>query len=293
MLIYAYCLFLHAKPDYRTRIHIILGYGLAIIGCLPLSIQYLNSMRISALLIYQHGSIKSLNLDMNFSLIALCLVGFIQAPVWPKFDPNRLKIPRLWGNSPLLTNPPGFASISAILAAIVLVSKLGWHGGAYMIYYNHLLLPPLIIAAISKIPRIRNFSRLCLYALPINALLILVLCPSLPKTTQFKDGLLETLKQHSVLVDPLLEPLTRAMPQAHLCDNGQSEYILNITDAPSTPTASKKACSEWLEVHTNKLNQQQYDYLLLSTHYNRPHLLYNLQASPALSKITVSSELST
>jgi hypothetical protein len=208
---------------------------------------------------------------LHFSLLALFAFGFpyrslgsLQKPTWS----------RLFGNQPLFSKPLGFDRFMTIIAASVLLISLGWHGGAYLIYFNHLLLPPLILASLSRADTLERHFRLSHILLLANALLVFTLLPSQPKNEAISPAIYKALQGGTVLIDPVLEPLTSALPDAHLADNGQAEYLINY-DRANKNSPSRPCSKAWFEKESSQIGEGAYDYLLLTHRHNRPHLFLN------------------
>ncbi len=147
---------------------------------------------------------------------------------------------------PLLEPPVDFWAWSSLLAALVLLGSLGWHPGNYLVYYFHLLLPPLVIVALRRVPAWPRLSRALLAA---NLFVLGWLAPAPPG-----DDHWETLAasvgtvRGPVLADPLLEPFTRSQPNVELVSHACFANILQLLDQvePKDPSPAAAIHREML-----------------------------------------------
>lgn len=120
------------------------------------------------------------------------------------------------------------------LALLVLVASLGWHTGAYLTYYYHLALGPLCVCAVAAfIPRIGAVDAIWpALILALNLCVLMVLAPELPATdAAWTDLRADVLRQDGpVVVDFLLEPLSRERSGVTVADTGMVRYALDEPD---------------------------------------------------------------
>ncbi len=208
---------------------------------------------------------------LNFAVVALFLWHF----PWRKLRQiGPVSMTRLFGNQPLFRSPIGLDNFMAIIAAGILLLSMGWHSGNYMVYYNHLLLPPLLIAAFSGAGLPDSRRVLVKSLLLANALLLILLKPSLPGGEGYPDWFDAVIKEEEpILVDPVLEPLSRLSGTVHLVDNGQAEYLVNYYHL-SKKAPSQIKPDEWLAEETIKIRSGTYRYLILMPFHNRAHLIF-------------------
>lgn len=161
---------------------------------------------------------------------------------------------QLWGSckavfgrrdwrQPLLTYDLGWDRFMALVAGLAILGSLGWHGGAHLIYFNHLLLPPLLLASLSGCElgwRGRPPAVWTAIALS-NALLLGILLPADPKHEPVPQAVLQALQTAPrSLIDPLLEPYSRLYNTVTLVDNGEAEYLVQYADwQPQGPLADR------------------------------------------------------
>lgn len=127
---------------------------------------------------------------------------------------------------PLLERSPGLISISLISALAVLLVRLGWNTGAYMIYFHHLASPFLIIFGIGLVAR-RRALRVPSLALIFGGLV--VLCWERPVRPAVREADMAPWIALLAEVDEVLLP----GPLVHLLidrglevyDNGHTEYF--------------------------------------------------------------------
>lgn len=169
----------------------------------------------------------------------------------------------------------------AIAAAMPLFLSLGWHGGAYIIYFNHLWLAPLLIASLSLLtgglsPRKHAAARFLLTANAAVLILLLPPAPAAPETINLSNA-------GTILADPVFEPIRRLYPGSAIVDNGQAEYWVRNAKTHGGDLR-KRQVHEWEAHLTRELNDRTYDTLLLGIPYlySRDALLTTESMSPAL-----------
>jgi hypothetical protein len=113
------------------------------------------------------------------------------------------------------------------LGVVAMVAGLGWHRGAYLTYYYHLILPALAVVAayaLEAIPRVAAGI-----ALVANSALLMALAPSFPGPDHDWDALaLDVAAQHGpVVVDYMLEPLARGRADVRVAGNGITQFALD------------------------------------------------------------------
>ncbi|MGA3006823.1 MAG: hypothetical protein ABSE59_02915 [Opitutaceae bacterium] len=127
----------------------------------------------------------------------------------------------------LLIGPYDFG---ALVALTVLSGLLSWHGGAYLTYFWHLLLPLLALGAMSR--PASNLIWPCL-----NLAVLLWLRPPLPPVQTSADWIIlgQLVAEHPRgYVDPYFEPLVPPGSSITV-DNAQSEYSTAIGAARGSP----------------------------------------------------------
>ena len=117
---------------------------------------------------------------------------------------------------------------ATFLAAILLVTLLGWHAGNYLVYYYQLLLGPLIVVALRRLVHWPSFGRVLLCG---NLLVLGCLLPSQPGNDQWeKLAASVAATPGPILADPFFEPLARSHPGLELFAHGQTASILSALD---------------------------------------------------------------
>jgi hypothetical protein len=113
--------------------------------------------------------------------------------------------------------------VNTALAVVVLWGALGWHTGAYLTYFLHLLLVPLCLAAATSE---RPVTSLFLLA---NLAVLMVLAPPMPRTDPGWAPLAEDVRHQigPVVVDSLMEPLARGRRDVRVADTGLEAYALD------------------------------------------------------------------
>lgn len=162
------------------------------------------------------------------------------------------------------TDCSGYWAWHCILAAGVLAVGLGWHTGAYLTYYFHLLLVPLcVLAAAFTVPDGREEPPIWAAGLLLVNLLVLILvAPPLPQTDTGWVALRDDVRKQRglVLVDAVMEPFTRDRPELVLADTGMAAYALHEASlfSPADPRVARiqgecqafaKDWSSWIKEH--------------------------------------------
>jgi hypothetical protein len=156
----------------------------------------------------------------DFSILACGLLASLAASVvlgaggsggaaWPD-NPER----RYW-------------SWALILGVIAMAAGLGWHRGAYLTYYYHLILPALAVVAayaIESIPRAAGAI-----ALIANSALLMALAPGMPRPDPDWDALSADVadQRGPVVVDYMLEPLARGRVAVRVAGNGITRFAID------------------------------------------------------------------
>lgn len=141
--------------------------------------------------------------------------------------PIRRRLEFGW-TTPLLQPGLDLWSSAAVIATAVLLGSLGWHPGNYLVYFFHLLLGPLVIVALRRLPAWPRLGRI---ALAVNLLVLGYLIPPQPGSDHWAD--LEanvSAVQGPILADPLLEPFTRSRSNVELFTHGMTPSVLQALD---------------------------------------------------------------
>lgn len=121
---------------------------------------------------------------------------------------------------------------SALLAATVLLGSLGWHPGNYLVYYFHLLLAPLVVVALRRIPEWPRTGRCLLCA---NLAIIGWFSPRPPGSDNWGALAASVAAVHGpILADPFLEPFSRSRPGVTLLMHGQSASVRHALEQLGT-----------------------------------------------------------
>jgi hypothetical protein len=116
---------------------------------------------------------------------------------------------------------------NAVLGMTVLFLFLGWHKGAYLTYYFHLLLPALaVLAGISAERLAPAISGIAFLA---NLAVLMIQAPGLPRNDPDWDAVEADLAAQPgpVVVDYLLEPLSRGRAGVLVAGNGINRFALD------------------------------------------------------------------
>lgn len=150
--------------------------------------------------------------------------------------PRRRTLVLSW-QQPVVSPAVDLWAWAALLAAAVLLGSLGWHPGNYLVYYYHLLLGPLVIVALRRLPDWPRLGRMLLCA---NLLVLGWLLPPLPGNDHWTRLAANVAAAPGpILADPLLEPFTHTHPHLELLAHGQTASILQSLDhlGPEVPAA--------------------------------------------------------
>jgi len=116
------------------------------------------------------------------------------------------------------------------LGVVAMAAGLGWHRGAYLTYYYHLILPGLAVAAafasetlppvVSEIALVANFA------------VLMALAPQFPRPDPDWDEMARDLAAQPgpVAVDYMLEPLVRGRTDARVAGNGINRFAIDEPD---------------------------------------------------------------
>jgi hypothetical protein len=150
--------------------------------------------------------------------------------------PKRRALAFSW-TRPLLYPALDLWEWTTLLAAAVLLGSLGWHPGNHLAYYFHLLLAPLAVVALRRLPAWPRAGRLLLCA---NLLVLGWFCPPLPGNDNW-DTLAANVAgaPGPILADPFLEPFARSQSNVTLLMHGESASIRHALEqlGPATPPA--------------------------------------------------------
>lgn len=163
------------------------------------------------------------------ALVAVSLAwgpGGRRSPAWPA-DPDR----RYW-------------AWALALGVVAIATGLGWHRGAYLTYYHHIILPPLaVVAAFAAEALPAAFSALALF---VNFALLMALAPRFPRPDRDWDALTADVasQQGPVVVDYMLEPLASGRPDARVAGNGINRFAIDLPDLVGGDCAVIRAARE-------------------------------------------------
>lgn len=199
--------------------------------------------------------------------VAAFLVGFR----WRAVPTLLQRIFCPWRTSPVDRASVPFDQWMVLVAVGVLAAFLGWHGGAYMIYFVHLLLPPLLVASLAGTSRWQA-GRAGLIAANLAGLLWLV--PAQP--TAFDVP--RPPRDASVWIDPFLRPLAESRPGIHVIDNSQSEYVTRRAHGDAEDPMTRAAI-RWVDATRARLESEPPDFLMLLGYYDRELFIHNWKIS--------------
>lgn len=148
----------------------------------------------------------------------------------------------------------------SFVATAALAALLCWHGGAYLIYFWHLLLPLLALWLVGSSFAAR--PSLPFYCLNIAGLL--ALAPSLPLIGS-SPGWLALQSSIQQLKNPYVDPYFEALQHRDkrpIPDNGQSEYILYAASVGSNPLL-REMSKRFVEQYLRSIFDQRYDGVIL------------------------------
>lgn len=181
---------------------------------------------LSTFLLHQLASVRQLHWLLGQTAeFALLAGGLIVLALTARPQNRRLT---LSSRQPLLIPAVDLWSWSALLAALLLLGSLSWHPGNYLVYYFHLLLGPLVIVALRRLPTWPRAGRALLAA---NLLVLGYFIPSPPGDDHWAvlAASVGTVRG-PILADPLLEPFTRSSANVELVSHGQTASILQMLD---------------------------------------------------------------
>jgi hypothetical protein len=116
------------------------------------------------------------------------------------------------------------------LGVVAMALGLGWHRGAYLTYYYHLILPALaVVAAFAFEALPLAFTGIALIA---NCALLMALAPAFPRPDKDWDALARDVSAQKgpIVVDYMLEPLVQGRPDARVAGNGVNRFAIDLPD---------------------------------------------------------------
>ncbi len=156
---------------------------------------------------------------------------------------------------------------AALWAAALLLGKLGWHAGNYLVYYYHLLLIPLVIVASRRIEQWPRAGRGLLIA---NLLVLGWQLPPLPGNDHWASLELNVTQVNGpVLAEPFFEPFAASHPNIELFEHGQTASILQALDwlgsaTPSAYVAMRRSLLLGAEAKNIRINAEEFDAIYLA-----------------------------
>jgi hypothetical protein len=162
-------------------------------------------------------------------LVAAVVISVAQGPAraaWPA-DPER----RFW-------------SWVLALGIVAMASGLGWHRGAYLTYYYHLILPGLAVVAAFALESLPPAA--AGIALVANCALLMGLAPRLPGPDPGWDALAADVaaQRGPIAVDYMLEPLVHGRPDARVAGNGINRFAIDLPDLVGGDSAVVRAARQ-------------------------------------------------
>jgi len=219
-------------------------------------------------------------LTLFTKLNAGLILAFALAFPWLSLRLRLTSLKHLWGGRPLVKPDIGFDRFLALIAAAALLLVLGWHGGAYLTYFNHLLLAPLLLGAFQE-SDVRISHRFWVkWIVLINVILLAVGRPQMREANDAHLVIMSNLMNKHVLVDPVLEPIARLFERVDLVDNGQAEYLVKYDQHFGGTFAARSEA--WAGQLAIRLESGEYDGLYLSPIYFRKLLLDTGRSSELL-----------
>lgn len=113
------------------------------------------------------------------------------------------------------------------LGAAAMAAGLGWHRGAYLTYYYHLILPALAVVAAYALESIPPAA--AAIALVANSALLMALAPRFPGPDPDWDSLAADVaaQRGPVVIDYMLEPLARGRGNVRVAGNGITRFAID------------------------------------------------------------------
>jgi hypothetical protein len=131
-----------------------------------------------------------------------------------------------------------------VLGAGAMVLGLGWHRGAYLTYYYHLILPALaVVAAFAFEALPLAFTGIALIA---NCALLMALAPAFPGPDRDWNALSRDIagQRGPVAVDYMLEPLVHGRSDARVAGNGINRFAIDLPDLIGGNSAAIRAARQ-------------------------------------------------
>lgn len=197
----------------------------------------------------------------DFSILTC---GVIAAIVWP-FAQQRWEGWRTAGTeSKLPPAPPAagrkFWRWQTGLAAAGLLAGPGWHTGAYLTYFLHLLLVPVLMLVGPPPPKAAPLGRRWLdLALAANLAVLIAVAPGWPRADASWAELRQDILREPgrVAVDYLMEPIAREKSGLLVVSTGQTGYVLKepfrMSGNSATVTRARAAATEFIDAQARSL----------------------------------------
>jgi len=167
-------------------------------------------------------------LGLAGALVALVL---LQRPV-------RRRVRLVWG-APLLEPAAEYWTWATVVAAAALWTTLSWHGGNFLVYHHHLLLAPLTISALHRLP---HWPRLGPALLAANLIVVAWQMPPGPGDDNWSElATVVSATPGRILAEPLLLPFAAQRPDLEWFEHGQTATVLAFLDeSPAVAAAQSK-----------------------------------------------------
>ena len=173
--------------------------------------------------------------------------------------------------SPLLSRKLDIVVLGSISAALVLLTKLGWHGGAFLIYFFHLLTPFLLVWVVSSAAKAGLQHHILMSGMAVNTIVLALLAPAFPSVDigrQLANDRWFRGAEKNVLAAPHFADELRAHGM-HLVDNGESEYVIRsaLEMASMQGTEIHDKCRDYVDAITHSIKSEAYSAIILSNDY--------------------------
>jgi hypothetical protein len=159
----------------------------------------------------------------DFCILGCGLVALVAVSIVRRSDAT--------GETARATRPERrYWAFALLLGVAAMASGLGWHKGAYLTYYFHLVLPALAVCAAFACERLAIvFSGLALLA---NCVVLMAIAPSLPGPDKDWDALAMDVagQRGPIVVDYMLEPLVQGRADARVAGDGINRFAIDLPD---------------------------------------------------------------
>jgi hypothetical protein len=197
-----------------------------------------------------------------------------------RFLPDSLsQINRLRIRGPLLKVTIDTHIIAVFSALLVLYFSLGWHGGAFLIYFFQLLTPFLIVSVVTLQTQSIRHQWIVITGMALNTALLFFFSPISPRINVgnlLQNERLFRTPDINILATPHFNNFLRKHGHT-IYDNGESEYVIHSAIGLKSIDATElhDRVVTYLVFLNRKIGEQKFD-IIITSQWSMPYLDKNL-----------------